>query len=200
MSYGTNAPMGLVPVRKLDGSAWTGQLTTYRLASGYGTAIFKGDPVTLLDNGTIGIGVAGAAIIGVFAGVQYIPSTGGLPVNSPNWVASTATLGAAAAQAMVIDDPNVVFTMQETNAAGTGAGTPLALTDVGLNANFRVGAGIAATGQSTTSINNETEDTTNTLNVQILGLDPYPGNVVGNFANWLVRINNHRFRAGTTGV
>ena len=61
-------------------------------------------------------------------------------------------------------------------------------------------ANTVTTGMSGASINNTTEATTIGLNLQILGLDPYPGNVVGSFANWLVRINNHRFRAGTTGV
>ena len=35
MSYGTNAPNGLVPVKKLDGSAWTGATNSYTIASTY---------------------------------------------------------------------------------------------------------------------------------------------------------------------
>ena len=198
MAYGTNAPAGLVPVKKLDGSAWTGQLSDYPIASGYGTSIFTGDPVTVLADGTLGIGAAGAAIVGVFRGVQYTAADGSI-VNMPNWVAGTVTRGAQVATARVIDDPNVIFTIQETNGSGA-AGTPLAATDVGLNANFAVGTGNTATGISGASINNTTEDTTATLNLKILGLDPYPGNAVGSFANWLVKINNHRFAAGVAGV
>lgn len=199
MAFGTNAPNGLVPKRKLDGSAWTGKLGNYPIASGYGTSLFKGDPVTLLADGTLGIATPGSGVIGVFWGVQYTPSTGGLPVNAPNWVASTTTLGAQTATAFVIDDPDVVFTVQETNAAGA-AGTPLALADVGLNANLRIGTGNAVTGNSGASLNNETEAVTATLDVKILRLDPYPGNAVGNFANWEVKLNNHRYAAGVAGV
>ena len=199
MAYGTNAPNGLRPVKKLDGSAWTGQTNSYPIASAYGTSIFKGDPVTILADGTLGIGVAGAACVGVFWGCQYIPSTGGLPVNSPNWVASTATQNSATALAYVIDDPDVIFSIQETNGAGA-AGTPVALADVGLNANFAVGTGSTATGNSGASLDNTTENTTATLNLKILGLDPYPGNAVGSFANWLVSLQNHRFRTGVAGV
>jgi hypothetical protein len=199
MAYGTNAPNGLVPKKKIDGSAWTGKLGNYPIASGYGTALFKGDPVTILADGTLGIATPGSALVGVFWGVQFVPATGGLPVNSPNWVASTATLGAQRALAFVIDDPDVLFTVQETNAAGA-AGTPLTLADVGLNANMRIGTGNAVTGVSGASLNNESEAVTATLDVNIIELDPEPGNVVGNFANWIVRLNNHRFRGGTAGL
>ena len=195
MTYNVNAPRGLQRVYNVFGAANTPE-TTYPVASGYATNLFKGDPVTLLADGTIGIGVAGAALIGVFQGVKYT-NTAGIPVNSPNWAASTATFGAVAASALVTDDPMAVYTIQETNAAGTGAGTPFALTDVNLNANVRIGSGIAALGLSTTSLNNETEATTATLNVKIVGLDNYPNNAVGSFANWYVRINNHITSGGT---
>ncbi len=198
MTFNVNAPRGLQRVYNVFGAANTPE-STYPVASGYATALFKGDPVTLLADGTIGIGVAGSAIIGVFQGVKYVNASG-IPVNAPNWVASTATFGAVAAQAMVTDDPMAVFTIQETDAAGA-AGTPLTLADVNLNANFRIGTGVAALGLSTTSLNNASEAATATLNLKILGLDPYNnglgGNVVGNFANWYVRINNHITSGGT---
>lgn len=195
MTYGTNAPQGFEPVRKLDGSAWTGATNSYPIASGYGTAIYSGDPVTVLNDGTIGIGVAGSAILGIFQGVKYTDAQGNRQ-NSPYWPASATTQGAVAATAEIIDDPNVVYTIQETNGSGA-AGTPLAAEDVNLNINFAIGTGTAATGQSGASINNTTENTTATLNCKILGLDPTPGNRIGSFANWLVSINNHIFKGGT---
>jgi len=199
MAYGTNAPAGLVPVKKLDGSAWTGALNPYPIASGYGTSIGFGDPVKMLDNGTIGIGVAGDnPTLGVFRGVQWTDTSGTIR-NSLFWPASTATFGSANARALIIDDPDMVYTIQETAADGT-AGTPLAATDVNLNANFRIGTVNTATGLSGTSLNNASENTTNTLNLQILGLDTYPENRVGNFANWFVRIVNHQFRGGVAGI
>lgn len=198
MSYGTNAPNGLVPVRKLDGSAWTGATNTYRITSTYATALFRGDPVTLLDDGTLGVGVAGAACIGVFWGVKWTDSTGRVRFEN-YWPGNPGVLTGSTVEALVIDDPNTVFSIQETSGTGT-AGTPLALTDVGLNANFLYTAGSTATGQSAVSLNNASENTTDTLNLKILGLDPTPGNAVGNFANWLVTLNNHRYKNGVTGV
>ena len=198
MSYGTNAPNGLVPVKKLDGSAWTGATNSYTIASTYATALFRGDPVTILNDGTLGVGVAGAACVGVFWGVKWTDSTGRVRFEN-YWPGNPGVLTGSTVEALVIDDPNTVFSVQETSGTGT-AGTPLALTDVGLNANFLYTAGSTATGQSAVSLNNASENTTDTLNLKILGLDPTPGNAVGNFANWFVTLNNHRYKNGVTGV
>jgi hypothetical protein len=198
MSYGTNAPKGLQPVRKLDGSAWSGALNEYPILSTYATALYNGDPVTTLADGTIGVGVAGSPILGVFQGVKYIDSTGVAKFQA-YWPGNPGILTGTTPVALVIDDPNVVYTIQETNASGA-AGTPLALADRGLNANFLYTAGSAATGQSAVSLNNASEADTNTLNLKIIALDPTPGNVVGNFANWLVALNDTRYRNGITGI
>lgn len=199
MSFGTNKPWGLKPVRYLNGTPWNDAQNSYPIASAYATAIYTYDPITTLADGTIGIGVAGASCRGVFLGVQFI-DTAGVVQNLPYWPAAQATLGSATATAFVADDPNLVFSMQETNGSGV-AGTPLALADVGLNANFFVQAGAYPDYISQTSLNNATEATTGTLNMKILGLDPTPGNVVGSFANWLVTWNVHQLKSvGTDGV
>lgn len=198
MSYGTNAPNGLVPVKKLDGSAWTGATNPYQITNTYATPLFRGDPVTILADGTLGVATAGAAAVGVFWGVKYIDSTGTAKFMS-YWPGNPGVLTGSTVEAEVIDDPNVVFSVQETNGSGA-AGTPLALADRGLNANFLYTAGSTATGQSAVSLNNATEADTATLNLKILQLDPTPGNAVGNFANWLVVLNNHLYRTGVTGV
>lgn len=198
MSYGTNAPNGLVPVKKLDGSAWTGATNPYQIANVYATALFRGDPVTRLADGTLGVGVAGSAIVGVFWGVKWTDSTGRVRFEN-YWPGNPGVLTGSTVEALVIDDPDTVFSIQETSGTGT-AGTPLALADRGLNANFLYTAGSTATGQSAVSLNNATEADTNTLNLKIIDLDPTPGNAVGAFANWLVTINNHLYRGGITGI
>ncbi len=198
MAYGTNAPNGLIPVKKLDGSAWTGATNSYQIANTYATALFRGDPVTRLADGTIGVGVAGSAVLGVFWGVKYTDSTGTVKFMN-YWPGNPGVLTGSTVEALVIDDPDTVFSVQETSGTGT-AGTPLALADRGLNINFLYTAGSTATGQSAVSINNATEADTSTLNCKIIDLDPTPGNAVGNFANWFVTINNHLYRGGVTGV
>jgi hypothetical protein len=198
MSFGTNAPNGFQPVKKLDGSAWTGATNPYQIASTYATALFRGDPVTTLADGTLGVGVAGATCMGVFWGVKYTDSTGVVKFMN-YWPGNPGVLTGSTVEALVIDDPNTVFSVQETSGTGT-AGTPLALADRGLNINFLYTAGSTATGTSAVSINNATEADTSTLNCKILQLDPTPGNAVGAYANWLVTLNNHFYRGGTTGI
>jgi hypothetical protein len=198
MSYGTNAPNGFQPVKKLDGSAWTGATNPYQIANTYATAIFRGDPVTISSSGVLEVGTAGNTCVGVFWGVKYTDSTGVVKFMN-YWPGNPGVLTGSTVEALVIDDPNTVFSVQETNAAGA-AGTPLALADRGLNINFLYTAGSTATGTSAVSINNATEADTSTLNCKILQLDPTPGNAVGAFANWHVVFNNHFYRGGTTGI
>jgi hypothetical protein len=199
MSYGTNAPNGFQPVKKLDGSAWTGATNPYQITSTYATALFRGDPVTILAaDGTLGVGVAGATCVGVFWGVKYTDSTGVVKFMN-YWPGNPGVLTGSVVEALVIDDPNTVFSIQETSGTGT-AGTPLTLADRGLNINFLYTAGSTSTGSSAVSIDNSTEAAGSTLNCKILQLDPTPGNAVGAYANWLVVLNNHLYKGGVTGL
>jgi hypothetical protein len=198
MSYGTNAPNGFQPVKKLDGSAWTGATNTYQIVTTYGTAIFRGDPVTVGSSGYLEVGVAGSACVGVFWGVKYTDSTGVVKFMN-YWPGNPGVLTGSTVEALVIDDPDTVFSVQETNGSGL-AGTALALADRGLNINFLYTAGSTATGTSAVSINNAVKATDSSYNCKILQLDPTPGNAVGAFANWLVVFNNHLYKGGVTGV
>jgi hypothetical protein len=198
MSFGTNAPNGFQPVKKLDGSAWTGATNPYEIVTTYATAIFRGDPVTIGTSGFLEVGTAGNTCVGVFWGVKWTDSTGRVRFEN-YWPGNPGVLTGSTVEALVIDDPDTVFSVQETSGTGT-AGTPIALADRGLNINFLYTAGSAATGSSAVSINNASEGTSNTLNCKILQLDPTPGNAVGAFANWLVILNNHLYKGGVTGI
>ena len=198
MSYGTNAPNGFQPVKKLDGSAWTGATNPYEIVTTYATALFRGDPVTIGTTGYLEVGTAGATCVGVFWGVKYTDSTGVVKFMN-YWPGNPGVLTGSVVEALVIDDPNTVFSIQETNASGA-AGTPLTLADRGLNINFLYTAGSTSTGSSAVSINNASEADTATLNCKILQLDPTPGNAVGAFANWNVVFNNHLYKGGVTGL
>lgn len=203
MSYGVNAPWGLKPVRYLSGSPYTGTTNEYPIASAYNTAIYTGDPVISLADGTIGIGTAGSPARGVFMGVKYTDSSGVFQHKS-FWTASTVTLGSANAMALIADDPNLVFDVQETNGSGA-AGTALALADVNLNIDFYVQAGNTTTGISKVTINNASEAATATLNLKILGLVQNETNKVASttasFRNWLCAWNTHELKSvGTLGL
>lgn len=132
-----NSPFGLRPITRYDGGI-AGRISgDYTIADQYGSAIGLGDPVArtgLYNN--IQIGVSAGHPIGVFAGCRYQDTLGNY-IWSPQWLASTKTLGAQGAQAMVFDDPDTVFQIQSdgtltaANLGGfytiTGIGTPNAL-------------------------------------------------------------------------
>lgn len=198
MSYNTNAPQGLKPVRYQDGTPYTGKVNKYAIAGSYATAMGQYDPVAVLSDGTLGIGVAGSQCRGVLMWTEYTDSNG-VYGKHPNWPAAQAIKAGTTAYGFVADDPTLCFDVQETNGS-SAAGTALALADRNLNINFVIGAPNTM-GVSTTSINNTTENTTSTLNLRILDLSDYPGNAVGSFANWLVTWNTHDLKSvGTAGV
>jgi hypothetical protein len=130
----TSAPTGLQAVKTITGAPWNGQTNPYYIQSGYANNIFKGDLVTLDTNGFIinmrdiapndgsTANTAGAGPIGVFNGCSFVTNTATNPIDPaspgrPYWPAGTVTLNGVPAIANIIDDPNVVFTIQ-TYAAG----------------------------------------------------------------------------------
>ena len=207
-----DAPSGLRPVRFLSGAPWNGQTNMYLLDSGDGTATFVGDVVKLAGGagsaGTIvnGIDVEGmptivqaaagdTLLLGVVAG--FLPNTSN-PSAVPYRLASTNRI------ALVVDDPFVIFEVQEDGVTGT-----LIAADVGLNVDFIVGAGSTTTGQSGMEINSDGSLGTGTANLRILRLVPRPDNNLGTNATtassdytngkFEVLINEHSFKS-TTGL
>lgn len=193
MSYGVNAPQGLQPQQHQNGSVWNDQLSPYKISDQYATSLFKGDPVTL-GSGYLAIGVAGSAIMGVFWGCKYINSIGTY-IFSPYWPASTATQGAAGADAFVVDDPTVLFNIQVSSTGLTQA-------EIGSNANFVAGSGSTITGQSGYALDSTTIATGNaTRNLKIVALTPNVSNAFGVlYNNALVKINNDIYNGGTGTV
>lgn len=201
----TNRPQGLVPVKSITGGPWNGQTNMYLFVTGNATATFIGDLVKLAGSaGTAGLFVngidvegmptiaqsaAGDTHVGVVVG--FLPNFDSLTTR--HRVASTARI------ALVVDDPNVVFEIQEVSG-----GTAFTATEVGLNANVVVGAGSATTGLSGMEINNATEATTADLDLKILGMAPRPDNAIGANCKWHVLINTHsyggRSELGTAGL
>ena len=187
-----DTPFGFRPVSMLDGSPYNGATRTYSTVTGDGTAIYLGDPVKLSGTASTINGVAyqdvdqaatGDVIAGVVVGV--VPETRD----------STIYRAASTARLLMIAPPNLLYEIQEVSG-----GTALAAADIGLNADFVVAAGSAVTGQSGVEINNVGEATTNTLDLQIIGLVPRADNAVGENAKWLVRINRSQWANQVAGI
>lgn len=128
---------GLRPIRHLmNADIATTEMT---IASGYATAIYWGDPVTRIADGTITQAAAGGVIIGVFDGVCYTAADGEIKF-SRYWPASTV---ATNIKAMVYDDPKIVYSIWDD--ADSDFLTSL---DIGTSADIIVGTGSATTGMS----------------------------------------------------
>jgi len=196
-------PKGLVPVGYLNGSPWNGQARLYYVPVGNATALYVGDPVTRLTasadaNGipSVSIGVAGAAICGVIVGFPV--STAG-----PSLVGTTIDLTrrslpvSTAGYVLVADDPNILFEIQEGTGTAGATGTALTAAAIGLNANFVVVAGASTVSDSGTVLDNGTEAVTATLNLKLMSLAQREDNAFGNYAKWIVKINNHQYGGGT---
>lgn len=195
----TDRPFGLRPVSYLNGSPWNGQVNMYLVPSSDATAIYVGDPVKsggtagaagVVVNGidvegmpTIAVAAAGNTLRGVVVG--FLPKQSDLTVLHRE--ASTNRI------ALVVDDPNVVFEVQEDSG---GAAT--AAVDVGENADILYTAGSSTTGQSAVELDSSTHVTTS-AQLRILGFVKRPDNAIGTNAKLLVKINEHEL-ASTTGV
>lgn len=196
-----DSAFGLRPVRYLNGAPWNGQARRYLLPSSDGTATFIGDLVKLAgDAGAASLVVDGVPAKGLPTIAQSAAADGGVGVivGFEPIKTSLTTLHRAASTARiayVVDDPNVIFEIQEVSG-----GTALTSAAVGLNANVVVGTGSTTTGLSAMELDNGTEAATVSLDLKILGLAQREDNDYGEHAKWLVLINNHAFRPGVTGV
>ena len=187
-----DASFGLRPVRTSISSQ---QQNRYRIASGYGTAIFQGDLVAMVTGGGIERVVAGGSglILGVFNGCFYTDPTTGKPTYANSYPGGVA---ASDIMANVIDDPGATFEVQ-ANAA-----FPVA----DLAGNFDIvdqsPVGDTTSGNSRMELAVSTGAVTATLPLKAIDIsqDPENSDVSSANTNVIVKINNHLFSAGTAGL
>ena len=193
----SNGAFGLRPIGKVGQNANSTGATEYRIAAANTNAIYQGSPVIPLSTGVIDIVGAAAGgtvgLLGVFWGCEYVSSTTGEKIFSNNWPGSGADSNHPV-KAFVYDDPMQTFVIATSNVvagADTEAEVRAALF---ANANFANGdAGTAATGISTATLDLNTINTTNTLNLRIMGIQEDPENADFTAAGIpvIVRLNNH---------
>jgi len=133
----TNKPDGFTPAYHMYGGVI--RPAKMRIASEASASIFSGDVVTL-SSGYVIQSTATTTPIGVFYGV-YFTATDGTPTFSKVWTGSTATLGGEDAEALVYNDPAIVYEAQFT------AGTP-AVSFIGAKYTLSTTAGSTVNGRS----------------------------------------------------
>ena len=194
-----NRPSGLTPVAHLISGQFNGQGNIYQIAAADTNGYAIGDPVVSSGsgdaNGVAGITIAtnSGAIRGVILGLA--PGPYGPLVNAltPNTTPRPAAAQSTDWYALVADDPNIVFSIQEVSG-----GTQLAAADIGTNTPLSAGSNNGYI--SGWQLANSGKGTTSTIQMRLLGLVQANDNAFGAYAKWLVKINNHELSAGTSGV
>ena len=189
----TATPMGAEPTDTLSASgSFTGKVRHIKVASGYGTAIFYGDFVKLVNTGTVekDTGTTTLTPVGVFVGCAFTSPTTGELTFSQTFPASTA---ASDIVAYVVDDPNVLMRMQSDEAiAQTGLGNNVAVVQT---------AGSTSIGRSKNAVDGSSINTTNTLPLRIIDFVDGPKSAVGDaFTDVIVKFNAGHQYSNTTGV
>ena len=189
-----NGAFGLRPISILGQAANTTGATEYRIASTNTNPIYQGSPVIPLGTGFIDIVGAAAggtvSLLGAFAGCEYISSVTGNKVFSKFWPGSGAN-STFPVKAYVYDNPMQLFVIASDSTLTNEA---TARGHVFTNANFATAtSGSTVSGSSSATLAVGTINTTNTLQLRIVGIQDDPEN--SDFAAagipLIVRLNNH---------
>ena len=185
---------GLRPSRQLNGSPFINAQNRYRIAANNTTAIFQGDLVKPLTSGTISRAVANTsdAVVGVFNGCFYTDPTTQKPTFSNYYPGS---VNASDIIAMVIDGPDTVY---EVKADAT-----FVVADLFRNYSITNETGSTQTGISKVTLDVSESGTAGTFVVQAIDIsqDVFNSDVnASSNVGVLVRINNHFYLQGGTGI
>ncbi len=190
-----DTPFGLKPVKNLMGSPWNGKVSTYYIPATDSTAVFKGDAVKSAGSAdatgkfpTVAQAAAGDLIRGVVIGFGDNPYVMIHP-DTPNQDYRAAS---TAMYVFVVDDPFVIFEIQEDSA-----GAALAVTAVGLSTNLVVGSGSTATGKSAMELDSSDTGTDTTGQCKILRVIDREGNDLGDNCKWEILITEHELLVAT---
>jgi hypothetical protein len=193
-----SAPFGFRPSYHNSGQM---RPKAYTIASTYAANVFSGDPVKLTDNGVVQLGTSdgsrtgttdGVALLGIFAGCQYIDSLG-KPTVSPYWPSGTT---ATEIVAWVYDDPETLFEVQYNNPT---PGTTIQA-DVGEECDWTVASpgGSTRTGLSNTRLS-AVVATSGQFQITGTGTQVFD-DITDAFVVVTVRINEHHYKAAVNSV
>ena len=190
MANRSSVGFGLRPIGKVGQNRDAQGLSEYSVASSP-TIIYFNDAVKAVNTGTIAVAATNQTLLGSLNGSFYTDPT----TQKPTWRNYVPNVAASDIVAFVSDDPYERFEIRSNNTAGS------AQTDVFLNASITYLAGDSANYVSRTRLNDASINTTNTLQLQILGTtkDTGDNNIAQSHVVWVARINTHQFLT-TTGV
>jgi hypothetical protein len=181
MAYPTvSSPYGLKPINLIGGQVFAGATRQRRIASGYATAIFYGDPVKLTTTGTIvntteTSTAPATGFAGVFLGCSYVNAQGQV-IFAQYFPAGTTAPTGTYITAYIGDDPDQLFKV--ASVSGTTVVSGIEYAAIGNNAALVQNIGLTSTGDSRVAMLDNT-DVTATLPLRIVDVVPDTAYVSG---------------------
>lgn len=186
-----DVPRGLRPVRYTSGAPYNGAVNKYYVpSSDTNAAIYIGGlvkPAGSSDAAGVpsvtGNVATGNPVIGVVVSVDPVEGA-----DAGGRDSTVHRVNSTERYVYVADDPNLLFAVQDDASA------TLAATNVWMAADLTgFTSGSATTGLSAIEISATTATASGdgTEDVIIVGLEQRPDNEIGQWADWLVRLNNH---------
>ncbi len=178
----TDAAFGLRAIGKVGQNRDAQGLSEYSIAAS-ATAIYQGDPVKMLNTGTIGVAAAGDVLLGSLNSVFYTDAS----TSKPTWANHLeASNTATDIVGFVADDPYQRFEIQSNNSSAS------AQTDVGNLADIEYTAGSSPNYLSKVELDDSTLGTS-TGQLKILGVSKDPNNdeLASANVNFVVTIAEH---------
>ena len=201
-----NNPQGLRPIGR-DGAYYVGVTRTCCVPASVAANIFLGDPVVALGGGdaygvpNVGLATAGAGqpIYGSMISVVNGPAGGG--GNAIAGITQNSTIYRQANTLTYIQvamDPAQLFVIQEDSVGGAISAS-VAEGAVGNLSTAVAGSIYTAFSGTQLQSSSVTAAANPTYQLKIIELLRGPGNSVGNYADWVVHLNNSQY-ASNSGV
>lgn len=176
-------PNGAHVIGTIDGSPVNMHTRKRPVDSSNATAIFQGDFIILEDDGNVApyTGSGGGNLLGVCVGVVVSRTVS--QTEHPGYLPATT-----AGNILVAEGPDLLFEIQEDND-----GTALTSAAIGSNADVLATAGSTTTGQSAHELDRSTstDGSPGTAQLRLIQLVEAEDNAHGDWAKWIVRINEH---------
>jgi hypothetical protein len=182
-------PSGFKVARHANGGV--ARPNRYYIASALASNIFRGDAVIPVNtNKRINVAATTNRLIGVFQGVAYVQPNGEF-VDEKFWPTGQTLKTGTVAEALVWDDPNLLFEVQGDE--------DIVEADIGAMADIVAGTGSTSTGISAHELDSSNIGTGDTLRIE--QFVDRPDNERGaNFARVLVRISKHYLAGAATAI
>ncbi len=185
-------PRGFKPVGHLNGASWNGKATMYYVPATDSTAMFIGDPVVSAGAAdatgkypTVAQAAAGDVIRGVVIGFSDQPYLA-MDTSDKNRSYRPAS---TAMYCLVVDDPDVIFEIQEDNDSNN-----ITAAMIGLSTDIVVGSGDTASGMSGVELDSS-DTATAAGQCKILRVSNRDDNALGTHCKFDVLIIEHEMRS-----